>query len=288
MELGEKNGAFDPKTMGACPNVRLMAQKAEVHGPHPCTFEVKMTAAGDAYRSCQTKDAPIKNWVVLAVKRCRANGFPGDDKPCKAILWPDAARPHDAILTDKVREYLPPCDTKGHDLEVLSPTEATRVTCKRAKEGLNTITVTGNVLRDYLTDLSPILVLGASAKMLSVVPGLAGGCMYAPSLCPFGCVRALRACVCGGSGVSLSLSVSASVSVSVTGSTSLGEIGRLGVAGAHGEGRALKAPLMTDGMARVLEVENVAGVQTRSQGRDQHQRVEGPACDLDALQHHPT
>ena len=161
-------------------------------------------------------------------KRCRANGFPGNDKPCKAILWPDAARPHDVFLMDKVREYLPLCDTKGLDLEVLSPTEATRVTCKRAKEGLNAITVTGNVLRDYLTDLFPILVLGVSAKMLSVAPGLAGGDMYAPSLCPFRCVRARCACVGGGSGVSLSLSVSASapVSVSVTGTTTLGEIGR--------------------------------------------------------------
>eukprot|EP00932_Pfiesteria_piscicida_P009771 SRR837773.20561.p2 GENE.SRR837773.20561~~SRR837773.20561.p2 ORF type:complete len:632 (-),score=343.59 SRR837773.20561:54-1835(-) len=197
VEFCKKNGAFDPKTMGSCPNVGLMAQKAEEYGSHPCTFEVKKTGtvcivengsnrvllghkvkAGDIYRSCQTKDAPIKDWVKLAVKRCRANDFPGNDKPCKAIFWLDSARPHDVILMDKVREYLPLFDTTGLDIEVMSPMEATRVTCKRAKEGLNTITVTGNVLRDYLTDLFPILELGTSAKMLSVVPMLAGGGMY--------------------------------------------------------------------------------------------------------------
>eukprot|EP00932_Pfiesteria_piscicida_P018807 SRR837773.5654.p2 GENE.SRR837773.5654~~SRR837773.5654.p2 ORF type:complete len:378 (+),score=200.54 SRR837773.5654:81-1136(+) len=183
--------------MGSCPNVGLMAQKAEEYGSHPCTFEIKKkgtvrivengsnrvlmghkVSAGDIYRSCQTKDAPIKDWVKLAVKRCRANDFPNNDKPCKAIFWLDAARPHDVILMDKVREYLPLFDTKGLDIEVMSPMEATRVTCQRAKEGLNTITVTGNVLRDYLTDLFPILELGTSAKMLSVVPMLAGGGMY--------------------------------------------------------------------------------------------------------------
>jgi len=197
VEFCKKNGAFDPKTMGACPNVGLMAQKAEEYGSHPCTFEIKKggtvrivvqgtgrvllghkVAPGDIYRACQTKDAPIKDWVKLAVKRCRANDFPKKDKPCKAIFWLDSARPHDLILMEKVRQYLPLFDTNGLDLEVMSPLEATRVTCQRAKEGLNTITVTGNVLRDYLTDLFPILELGTSAKMLSIVPMLAGGGMY--------------------------------------------------------------------------------------------------------------
>jgi len=197
VEFCKKNGAFDPTTMGACPNVGLMAQKAEEYGSHPCTFEIKKPGtvrivtngtnrvlmghkcqAGDIYRSCQTKDAPIKDWVKLAVKRCRANDFPKKDKPCKAIFYLDAARPHDVILMDKVHEYLPLFDAAGLDLEIMAPMEATRVTCQRAKEGLNTITVTGNVLRDYLTDLWPILELGTSAKMLSVVPMLAGGGMY--------------------------------------------------------------------------------------------------------------
>jgi len=130
------------------------------------------------YRACTCKDAPIKDWVKLAVNRCRANDFPGNDKPCKAIFWLDPARPHDLILREKVRKYLPANKPGNLDIEVLSPVEAMRVTLKRAKEGLNTITVTGNVLRDYLTDLFPILELGTSAKMLSIVPMLAGGCMY--------------------------------------------------------------------------------------------------------------
>jgi len=193
----KKNGAFDPKTMGACPNVGLMAQKAEEYGSHPCTFEIPKNGtvrivvngsnrvllghkvqAGDIYRACQTKDPPIKDWVKLAVKRCRANDFPNNDKPCKAIFWLDSARPHDVILMDKVNKYLPSFNPQGLDIEIMSPVEAMRVTCQRAKEGLNTITVTGNVLRDYLTDLFPILELGTSAKMLSVVPMLAGGGMY--------------------------------------------------------------------------------------------------------------
>jgi len=197
IEYCKKNGAFDPKTMGSCPNVGLMAQKAEEYGSHPCTFEIQKVGtvrivtngtnqvllghkvnAGDIYRSCQTKDAPIKDWVKLAVKRCRANDFPNNDKPCKAIFWLDSARPHDVLLMKKVEEYLPLFDPKGLDIEVMSPTEATRVTCQRASQGLNTITVTGNVLRDYLTDLFPILELGTSAKMLSIVPMLAGGGMY--------------------------------------------------------------------------------------------------------------
>jgi len=193
----QQNGAFDPKTMGACPNVGLMAQKAEEYGSHPNTFEMQQSGTvrivvkstgqvllghrlqkGDIYRACQTKNAPIKDWVKLAVTRCRANNFPRNDKPCKAIFWLDSARPHDVILMQKVRQYLPEFDTSGLDIEVMSPVEATRVTLQRAKEGLNTITVTGNVLRDYLTDLFPILELGTSAKMLSIVPMLEGGAMY--------------------------------------------------------------------------------------------------------------
>merc|ERR1719152_584808 len=133
---------------------------------------------GDIYRACQTKDAPIKDWVKLAVARCRANNFPNADKPCKAIFWLDPARAHDVVLTGLVKKYLPEFDTNGLDIEIMSPVDAMRVTLQRAKEGLNTITVTGNVLRDYLTDLFPILELNTSAKMLSIVPMLAGGAMY--------------------------------------------------------------------------------------------------------------
>jgi len=197
VEFCKKNGAFDPTTMGSCPNVGLMAQKAEEYGSHPTTFEIAkpgtvqivvngsnqvllghQVQTGDIYRACTCKDAPIKDWVKLAVNRCRANDFPGNDKPCKAIFWLDPARPHDLIVREKVRQYLPANKPGNLDIEVLSPVEAMRVTLKRAKEGLNTITVTGNVLRDYLTDLFPILELGTSAKMLSIVPMLAGGCMY--------------------------------------------------------------------------------------------------------------
>merc|ERR1719333_2107246 len=197
IEFCKKNGAFDPTTMGACPNVGLMAQKAEEYGSHPNTFEAKSDGTirivvngtdqvllghsvrkGDIYRACQTKDAPIKDWVKLAVNRCRANNFPNNDKPCKAIFWLDPARAHDIILMGLVGKYLPEFDTNGLDIEIMSPTEAMRVTLQRAKEGLNTITVTGNVLRDYLTDLFPILELNTSAKMLSIVPMLAGGAMY--------------------------------------------------------------------------------------------------------------
>merc|ERR1719291_757603 len=197
IQFCKKNGAFDPKTMGACPNVGLMAQKAEEYGSHPNTFELKKAGTvrivvkgtnqvllghkvskGDIYRACTTKDAAIKDWVKLGVNRCRANNFPNADKPCKAIFWLDSARPHDIILTDKVRKYLPANKPGNLDIEIMSPVEAMRVTCQRAKDGLNTITVTGNVLRDYLTDLFPILELGTSAKMLSIVPMLTGGCMY--------------------------------------------------------------------------------------------------------------
>merc|ERR1712178_664531 len=197
IEFCKKNGAFDPKTMGACPNVGLMAQKAEEYGSHPNTFEAKADGTirivvngtnqvlvghkvqkGDIYRACQTKDAPIKDWVKLAVARCRANNFPNNDKPCKAIFWLDSARSHDIVLMNLVQKYLLEFDTNGLDIEIMSPMEAMRVTLQRAKEGLNTITVTGNVLRDYLTDLFPILELNTSAKMLSIVPMLAGGAMY--------------------------------------------------------------------------------------------------------------
>jgi len=198
IEFCRKNGAFDPKTMGACPNVGLMAQKAEEYGSHPTTFEAQHDGTirivlndssnrvllghrvhkGDIWRSCQTKDAPIKDWVKLAVTRCRANNFPKNDKPCKAIFWLDPARAHDCVIMDKVLKYLPEFKPEGLDIQIMSPEEAMRVTCQRAKDGLNTITVTGNVLRDYLTDLFPILELGTSAKMLSIVPMLAGGGMY--------------------------------------------------------------------------------------------------------------
>ncbi|OLP98542.1 Isocitrate dehydrogenase [NADP] 2 [Symbiodinium microadriaticum] len=197
IDFCKKNGAFDPKTMGACPNVGLMAQKAEEYGSHPTTFEAPKNGTirivlkgsnqvllghrlqkGDIWRSCQTKDAPIKDWVKLAVRRCQANDFPRNEKPCKAIFWLDPARAHDCQIMEKVHKYLPEVRTDGLDIEIMSPQQAMRVTCERAKQGMNTITVTGNVLRDYLTDLFPILELGTSAKMLSVVPMLAGGGMY--------------------------------------------------------------------------------------------------------------
>jgi len=193
----KKNGAFDPKTMGACPNVGLMAQKAEEYGSHPTTFMAPSDGTiqcvinetdevlfghsvqeGDIYRACFTKDAPIKDWVGLGVKRCRANDFPNNKEQCKAIFWLDPARPHDVNLMRKVKEYLPLYDTAGLDIEVMPPVKAMKVTCERARKGLNTVTVTGNVLRDYLTDLFPILELGTSSKMLSIVPMLAGGAMY--------------------------------------------------------------------------------------------------------------
>merc|ERR1711912_146633 len=133
---------------------------------------------GDIYRACQTKDEPIKDWVKLAVARCRANNFPSNDKPCKAIFWLDSARAHDVLLMGLVQKYLPEFNPEGLDIEIMSPQEAMRATLERAKKGLNTITVTGNVLRDYNTDLFPILELNTSSKMLSIVPMLAGGAMY--------------------------------------------------------------------------------------------------------------
>ncbi|WP_406432885.1 NADP-dependent isocitrate dehydrogenase [Streptomyces sp. NBC_00631] len=183
------NGAFDPSTMGSVPNVGLMAQKAEEYGSHDKTFEIatagtvrlvdaagnvvieQPVAAGDIFRACQTKDAPIKDWVKLAVARARATGDP-------AVFWLDEGRAHDAQLIAKVNQYLPEHDTEGLDIRILSPVEATKLSVERIRRGENTISVTGNVLRDYLTDLFPILELGTSAKMLSVVPLMAGGGLF--------------------------------------------------------------------------------------------------------------
>ncbi|MGW4910714.1 NADP-dependent isocitrate dehydrogenase [Streptomyces sp. NPDC004270] len=183
------NGAFDPSTMGSVPNVGLMAQKAEEYGSHDKTFEIATTgtvrlvdaagnvvieqpvAAGDIFRACQTKDAPIKDWVKLAVTRARATGDP-------AVFWLDEGRAHDAQLIAKVKQYLAEHDTEGLDIRILAPVEATKLSVERIRRGENTISVTGNVLRDYLTDLFPILELGTSAKMLSVVPLMAGGGLF--------------------------------------------------------------------------------------------------------------
>ncbi|MFB7455185.1 NADP-dependent isocitrate dehydrogenase [Streptomyces sp. NPDC056188] len=183
------HGAYDPSTMGSVPNVGLMAQKAEEYGSHDKTFEIPVTgtvrlvdqagdavleltvSAGDIFRACQTKDAPIKDWVKLAVTRARATGDP-------AVFWLDEGRAHDANLIAKVEQYLPEHDTEGLDIKILSPVEATKLSVERIRRGENTISVTGNVLRDYLTDLFPILELGTSAKMLSVVPLMAGGGLF--------------------------------------------------------------------------------------------------------------
>ncbi|MGW7418639.1 NADP-dependent isocitrate dehydrogenase [Streptomyces sp. NPDC054813] len=183
------NGAFDPSTMGSVPNVGLMAQKAEEYGSHDKTFEIatagtvrlvdaagnvvieQPVAAGDIFRACQTKDAPIKDWVKLAVTRARATGDP-------AVFWLDEGRAHDAQLIAKVNQYLAEHDTEGLDIRILAPVEATKLSVERIRRGENTISVTGNVLRDYLTDLFPILELGTSAKMLSVVPLMAGGGLF--------------------------------------------------------------------------------------------------------------
>ncbi|MEV4940762.1 NADP-dependent isocitrate dehydrogenase [Streptomyces zaomyceticus] len=183
------NGAFDPSTMGSVPNVGLMAQKAEEYGSHDKTFEIAQAgtvrlvdsegnvvleqevAEGDIFRACQTKDLPIQDWVKLAVTRARATGAP-------AVFWLDENRAHDAQLIAKVDEYLPQHDTEGLDIKVLSPVEATKFSLERIRRGEDTISVTGNVLRDYLTDLFPILELGTSAKMLSVVPLMAGGGLF--------------------------------------------------------------------------------------------------------------
>nr|WP_036726436.1 NADP-dependent isocitrate dehydrogenase [Patulibacter minatonensis] len=189
VDFCRKNGAFDPATMGTTPNVGLMAQKAEEYGSHDKTFEVaaagtvrivdssgttlleQTVEAGDIFRACQTKDAPVKDWVRLAVERARATGAP-------AVFWLDEARAHDAELLKKVHAELQGHDTDGLTIEIKNVADATRYTLERAKKGEDTISVTGNVLRDYLTDLFPILELGTSAKMLSIVPLMQGGGLF--------------------------------------------------------------------------------------------------------------
>ncbi|HZZ06055.1 NADP-dependent isocitrate dehydrogenase [Paraburkholderia sp.] len=185
----KKNGAFDPVTMGTVPNVGLMAQAAEEYGSHDKTFQIpangvvrvtdaagkvlieQAVEAGDIWRMCQTKDAPVQDWVKLAVNRARATNTP-------AIFWLDAARAHDAQIIRKVEQYLKDHDTSGLDIRVMTPVEATKFSIERIRAGKDTISVTGNVLRDYLTDLFPIMELGTSAKMLSIVPLMAGGGMF--------------------------------------------------------------------------------------------------------------
>ncbi|ARJ64802.1 isocitrate dehydrogenase, NADP-dependent [Magnetospirillum sp. ME-1] len=185
----KKHGAFDPKTMGSVPNVGLMAQKAEEYGSHDKTFEVaadgvvrvvdaagkvlleQKVEAGDIFRACQTKDAPIQDWVKLAVTRARLSNTP-------AIFWLDKNRAHDAQIIAKVEKYLKDHDTTGLDISIKAPEEAIAVSLERIRKGQDTISVTGNVLRDYLTDLFPILELGTSAKMLSIVPLMAGGGLF--------------------------------------------------------------------------------------------------------------
>ncbi len=185
----KRNGAFNPVTMGSVPNVGLMAQAAEEYGSHNKTFVIpaagtvrvtdasgkvlleQAVEAGDLWRMCQTKDAAIQDWVKLAVARARATKTP-------AVFWLDENRAHDAQIIAKVKQYLKDHDTSGLDLRILSPVEATKFSLKRIREGLDTISVTGNVLRDYLTDLFPIMELGTSAKMLSIVPLVAGGGLF--------------------------------------------------------------------------------------------------------------
>ncbi|KQB02145.1 isocitrate dehydrogenase [Vibrio metoecus] len=189
IDFCKQNGAFDPTTMGSVPNVGLMAQKAEEYGSHDKTFILdaegvvrvideagkvlleQSVEAGDIFRMCQVKDAPIQDWVKLAVTRARASGTP-------AIFWLDPERAHDAELIKKVNQYLPNHDTSGLEIKILSPVEATQYSLVRMKAGQDTISVTGNVLRDYLTDLFPILELGTSAKMLSIVPLMNGGGLF--------------------------------------------------------------------------------------------------------------
>jgi isocitrate dehydrogenase len=183
------NGAFDPRTMGSVPNVGLMAQAAEEYGSHDKTFELKAAGTvrvvdasgavlmehaveqGDIWRACRTRDAAVRDWVKLAVARARATGAP-------AVFWLDEKRPHDAQLLAKVRRDLATHDTTGLDIRVMAPADACRWSLERMKQGLDTISVTGNVLRDYLTDLFPILELGTSAKMLSIVPLMNGGGLF--------------------------------------------------------------------------------------------------------------
>ncbi|CAM3595122.1 NADP-dependent isocitrate dehydrogenase [Bordetella sputigena] len=185
----KKNGPFDPVTMGTVPNVGLMAQAAEEYGSHDKTFQIPANGtvrvvdesgkvlleqpveAGDIWRMCQTKDAPVQDWVKLAVNRARATGTP-------AVFWLDKDRAHDAQIIAKVERYLKDHDTKGLDLRIMTPTEACKFSIERIRKGQDTISVTGNVLRDYLTDLFPIMELGTSAKMLSIVPLMAGGGLF--------------------------------------------------------------------------------------------------------------
>jgi isocitrate dehydrogenase len=184
------HGAFDPKTMGTVPNVGLMAQQAEEYGSHDKTFEITEAGVanivdiatgevllsenveeGDIWRMCQVKDAPIRDWVKLAVNRARNSGMP-------VVFWLDQYRPHEAQLITKVKMYLHEHNTSGLDIQIMSQVRAMRYTLERVQRGLDTISATGNILRDYLTDLFPILELGTSAKMLSIVPLMAGGGMY--------------------------------------------------------------------------------------------------------------
>ncbi len=189
IDFCKKNGAFDPRTMGSVPNVGLMAQAAEEYGSHNKTFTLSAPGAvrvtdssgkvlfeheieeGDIWRACQTKDAPVQDWVKLAVNRARLSNTP-------AVFWLDKNRAHDAQIIAKVEKYLQDHDTKGLDLRILAPAEATQFTLERLKSGQDTISVTGNVLRDYLTDLFPILEVGTSAKMLSIVPLMNGGGLF--------------------------------------------------------------------------------------------------------------
>ncbi|MFV8282504.1 NADP-dependent isocitrate dehydrogenase [Christiangramia marina] len=189
IDFCKEHGAFDPTTMGTVPNVGLMAQKAEEYGSHDKTFEISgkgsvkvINAAGetilehdveegDIWRMCQVKDAPVQDWIKLAISRARATGMP-------AVFWLDENRAHDAELIKKVNKYLPNHDTDGLEIKIMAPTEATKYTLERVKDGKDTISVTGNVLRDYLTDLFPILELGTSAKMLSIVPLMNGGGLF--------------------------------------------------------------------------------------------------------------
>lgn len=189
IEFCKENGAFDPTTMGTVPNVGLMAQKAEEYGSHDKTFEIPADGVvkviskdgdvlmehrveqGDIWRACQTKDAPVRDWVKLAVNRARATGD-------ATVFWLDKSRAHDAEILEKVELYLKDHDTQGLDIEIMAPKQATEYTLKRVKQGKDTISVTGNVLRDYLTDLFPILELGTSAKMLSIVPLMNGGGLF--------------------------------------------------------------------------------------------------------------
>jgi len=189
IDFCKEHGAFDPTTMGTVPNVGLMAQKAEEYGSHDKTFEISGNGTvkvinskgdtilehnvekGDIWRMCQVKDAPIQDWIKLAVSRAKATKMP-------AVFWLDKTRAHDAELIKKVNKYLPDYDTDDLEIKIMAPTEATKYTLERVKDGKDTISVTGNVLRDYLTDLFPILELGTSAKMLSIVPLMNGGGLF--------------------------------------------------------------------------------------------------------------